>query len=531
MKHIDAIRISGKRGAALCCVAVLGQAADIIVRYCSGWLLDHGTDNAGIRMALPGLSIICIITLFLKYLGPYAEDRFEAFYTGILLSGLEERLLYSRQEQIDRKNTGEFSTCLSSDVTGILQYVKRMLWIFFPDMVSLVICVCLIMSMKFMLGLAALVSGLASVFLMTRLSRSMADSLNAYQEKLKKVNGLAFDGLFNLEMVKVSMMENDLAERYAESLGQLHKRKRKVAFRQAVLSAPTMALSFLTLLSTALCGGYYAIAGQISMGQLLSAIVLSDYIVSPVMRFQNTLVQYRRARVNLGNYSSFEGMVREEESVSRIKASSECSIDRLSFQYPEGKRVFDGLQFHFEKGKINYIVGNNGSGKSTLLKIISGVYGLSGGEICLPVRSNDRTSIRTAISVMPQESLVFADSIKANLLAGTACPVEKMYAMCKSLGLHEEILQMEKGYDTVLKEKGSPLSGGQKRRIAFIRCVLREAELYTFDEPTANVDAGNSIRMMEYISGLAECHYVVMITHDRDMMAEYPGVVHDMREA
>ena len=162
------------------------------------------------------------------------------------------------------------------------------------------------------------------------------------------------------------------------------------------------------------------------------------------------------------------------------------------------------------------------------MKIIGGCYGIDGGEIRLPVKSGDRSSIRESVSIMPQESLVFADSIKANLLAGTSCPEEKMYGMCEAFGLNDEIRNMEKGYDTILKEKGAPLSGGQKKRIAFIRSILRDANVYVFDEPTVNVDRENSIRMMEAMSELAEQHYVLMITHDREMMDRYPGVVRDM---
>ena len=382
--------------------------------------------------------------------------------------------------------------------------------------------------MKFTLGLVALASGIMSVFLMTKLSKSMVKNLNDYQNKLKDINELTSDGLFNFEMIKVNMMEKGLTEQYTNELNQLHKLKKKVAFRQACLSAPTMTLSFITLISIAFCGGYFVIMGQMSIGQLLSAVTLSDYIVSPVMRFQNSLVQYRRATVNLKNFSIFEEMVQEEESVPGVNATSECGIKNLCFHYPDEQKVFDGLNLDFEKGKINYIVGHNGSGKSTVIKIIAGIYEIDNGEISLTVKNNHRSSMRNDISIMPQESLVFADSIKANLLAGTSCSEEKMYGMCKALNLHHEILNMEKGYDTVLKEKGAPLSGGQKKRIAFIRSILHEADVYIFDEPTVNVDMENTIRMMEYINELAEQHYVIMITHNKVMMDKYPGIIHDI---
>lgn len=160
------------------------------------------------------------------------------------------------------------------------------------------------------------------------------------------------------------------------------------------------------------------------------------------------------------------------------------------------------------------------------MKIIGGIYEIDSGEINLPVKDSHRARIRNAVSIMTQDSLIFADSIKENLLAGTFAPEENMYEMCGELGLHDEIRSMENGYDTILQEKGAPLSGGQKKRIAFIRSVLHKAEVYIFDEPTVSVDRENSIRMMEYISGLAKQHYVIMITHDREMMDRYQGRVH-----
>ncbi len=528
MKQMESFRVSGGKGVALCCIATAGKAVDVIIRYYSGRLVDNGIGRDTFMAALAGIIAICGINLLLQYLGPYAGDKHEASYTGSLFSKLENKILSSEQEQIDKRSIGEFSTCISSDVYGILRNAKRMLQVFFPDIISFTMCVVLIANMKLTLGVAALASALVSVFCMTKLSKGMIKSLGDYQDKLKSINGLTSDGLFNLEMVKVNMMEKDLAEQYGEELEQLHKLKKKANLRQACISVPTMILSFATLITIAFCGGYFVLVGQMSVGQLLAAVTLSDYIVSPIMRLENTLVQYRRAAVNLKNYSLFEEMEQEKETIPGVKAATECVISNLHFHYPDGREVFDGLDLGFEKGKINYSIGENGSGKSTLMKLIGGIYGIDGGEISLPVKSNDRNSMRESISIMPQESLVFADSIKANLLAGTSFSEEKMYEMCVWLGLHDEIQSMENGYDTILKEKGAPLSGGQKKRIAFIRSILRDARVYVFDEPTVNVDRENSIRMMESISELAERRYVIMITHDREMMDRYPGVVHDM---
>lgn len=526
MKHVDALRVSGGKGLALCGITAAAKTADIILRNATGVLVDNGADGAAFFAALPVIGAVCGINLLLQYLAPYAQDRYEASYTGALFSRLEEKVLLAKQEQLDNRNVGEFTTCFTSDIPGILQYTKRMLLFLFPDILSFALCLSLLARMNPVLALTALVSAMASAFFMTKLSAGMVKGLNAYQDKLKDVNKMTSDSLFNLEMVKISQMEEGLKKRYADELNRLHRIRRQVALRQAVLSAPTMTLSFVTLLAIVLCGGYFVLTGRMRIGQLLSAAALSDYIVSPVMRFENSLVQCRRATVHLKNFSLFEKMEEEGQAVLGVKAASACGFWALSFRYPGGKPVFDGLELRFEKGKLHYIVGANGCGKSTFFQIIGGIYEIDSGEIYLPAKSDSRKDVRAAISVMPQEPLLFADSVRANLLAGTTGREEDMVRMCRELGLHEEIQGMEAGYDTVLHENGAPLSGGQKKRLTFIRCVLREAAVYLFDEPTANVDAQNAARMMAMLGGLAKERCVVVITHDRELTEKYPGTVH-----
>lgn len=527
MKQNRALFSEKSSGIILCVVATVGKAIDVLTRRLIGNVVDKGLgSNVGVELFVC-IAIICVITLLLQYLQPYSCANFEAKYTSGLFVKIINSFLYSKQYEIDEKNIGEVSTCFFSDVNGVFQFAKRKFTMFLPDVVSFVVCVFLLMKMRWSLGVITLLVGLTSGFCMTKISKSMFSKMNDYQNKLKDINRLTSDSLINVEVIKVNLLAEKLEEQYIQELNYLHNIKKKLAMRQAFLSAPSMMLSFSTLMTIAFYGGYCVLNNRMSVGSLLAAIIMADYIVSPIMRLENTLVQYRRSLVNQGNINKIIEMDLEEEECSCFSNSDNFAFKDVCFSYPDNRMVFDDLNLTFNKGKINYILGKNGVGKSTLIKLLNGVYEANTGEISLPFNELSLSKIRNRISVMSQDPLLFADTIKNNIFEDGDSE-DKFRDLCKALNLESEIMSFENGYDTILQENGDPLSGGQKKRISFLRCVLHEADIYVFDEPTANVDKLNANVMMDYIFSLAKSHYVVLITHDKDLLDKYPGYIQEI---
>ena len=252
---------------------------------------------------------------------------------------------------------------------------------------------------------------------------------------------------------------------------------------------------------------------------------MSDYIVSPIMRFENTLVQQRRSVINRDNISRVLDMNQEGVDCHNFVNSNQFVLEDISFNYPDGRPVFKNTNLTFEKGSINYLVGRNGIGKTTVLKILTGVYEISEGKVIIPFDGISKENVRRMVSVMPQDTVLFSDSVIDNILVDNNFSTERFNALRKLLNLDIEINKFEEGYNTVLQENGDPLSGGQKKRLSFLRCVLHEAPIYFFDEPTSNVDKENSAIMMNFIAELAKEHYVIVITHDYGVIKKYSGRV------
>lgn len=523
MNRSKKIPKEGICGFVLCCVAIIVKVLDVLLRKLMGDLVDK---EVAIGAGLFWYAVtICVFTILFQYLLPYVSSFFEADYTSRLFSSIHKALLQSSQEDIDRKNSGEISTCFLSDVSGVLQFAKRKLTVFLPDMVSLVVCTVLLIKMKPMLGILTSLTGCVSAFCITRLSKSMISKMNDYQNKLKDINRLTSDGLINIEMIKVNLLSEELGKQYAQEVDKLHGIKKKIAFRQAALSIPSMILSFSTLTIIAFYGGYCVLKGQLSAGSLVAAIAMAEYIVSPIMRFENTMVQQRRSLVNKDNILQLLDMKQENVYCHNFVSSNQFALENISFNYPDGRPVFKSTNLTFEKGNINYLVGRNGIGKTTVSKILTGVYEVSEGKVIIPFEGTSKVNVRRMISVMSQDTVLFSDSVIDNVLVDNNYSTERFNELSKALNLDNEINKFEEGYNTVLQENGDPLSGGQKKRISFLRCVLNEAPIYFFDEPTSNVDKENSVIMMDFIAELAKDHYVIVITHDDRLIEKYPGRV------
>lgn len=510
-------------GLILCCIAIISKVLDVLLRKLMGDLIDKEVE---IGAGLFGCIVtVCVFSILFQYLLPYVNSAFEADYTSRMFSSIHKAVLLSSQEDIDRKNSGEISTCFLSDVSGVFQFAKRKLTVFLPDMISFVVCTVLLVMMKPILGILTSLTGCVSVLFITRLSKSMISKMNDYQNKLKDINRLTSDGFINIEMIKVNLLSEELGKQYAEEIDKLHRIKKKIAFRQAALSIPSMILSFSTLIMIAFYGGYCVLKGQMSVGELVSAIAMSDYIVSPIMRFENTLVQQRRSVINRDNISRVLDMNQEGVDCHNFVNSNQFVLEDISFNYPDGRPVFKNTNLTFEKGSINYLVGRNGIGKTTVSKILTGVYEISEGKVIIPFDGISKENVRRMVSVMPQDTVLFSDSVIDNILVDNNFSTERFNALRKLLNLDIEINKFEEGYNTVLQENGDPLSGGQKKRLSFLRCVLHEAPIYFFDEPTSNVDKENSAIMMNFIAELAKEHYVIVITHDYGVIKKYSGRV------
>lgn len=213
-------------------------------------------------------------------------------------------------------------------------------------------------------------------------------------------------------------------------------------------------------------------------------------------------------------YNSFSKEKYCKKDISNLDGYIE--FKDVNFKY-NSKNLFYNLNFKIEPNKMTAIVGKSGEGKSTILKLINKSYEIDNGTILiddLNINDLSEDTIKNSISIVSQSPYIFNLSIKDNIkLANPEATDEEITNVCKKAQIHDLIMEMPEGYDTIVGENGVILSGGQKQRIAIARALIKESKIILFDEATSSLDNNNQEKIKNIIKDLAKTHTVIIVAH------------------
>lgn len=494
---------------------VLVTAGNVFLRWRIGDALEKG------ELSLWLIAVAGVLVVVTQVLG-YNRQMLSVKVQKNICRRLQAKVLHSCQEGLEKNDMGSITTCYITDVGQIDAFAGRILNKAFPDVVGWLITVGLMFGFDLFLGLASIAATVLPACLIHIMSRPIEKGTGEYQTAMGEANQSVVSGLHNIETIKASCKEEQFVRDSREKLAVLQKKKKVVAVWEAVLGAPMLLAAFLTIILLTGLGGWFSLMGRISVGQLLTVVTLIDHIVAFVMNLDGTISRFRRASVSMKRLNDFLGQEEERQGGREAEQIKEIAFHQIFFAYPNtGKEIYNGLSERWSQGNICFVTGGNGEGKSTLVKLLLGVYGVNGGEILvngISAKEYRLESLRERIVVAPQENVLFRGSIYDNLACGMDISHEKAEEMCKKVGIHDEIMRMSHRYETVLSENGGVLSGGQKQRLCLARALLREGDVYIFDEPASALDAYHGEILMELLRELAREKIVVVITHERDLL-------------
>lgn len=280
-------------------------------------------------------------------------------------------------------------------------------------------------------------------------------------------------------------------------------------------------------------GSYYAIGGQITIGELMSFYAIIGYFTNPVASLIGANVQIQNALIAADRLFEIMDLEREKET-HRIKLSSDkigdIVFDGIYFRYGTRVDVFENFSLSIPKGKVTALVGESGSGKSTLISLLQHIYTIQKGKISIggiDINHIELDSLRNVIGVVPQKIDLFSGNVVDNIALGELAPdMDRILDTCKSLDILDFIEDLPNGFETYLGENGANLSGGQKQKIAIARALYKNPEILIFDEATSSLDGTSQKNIWSAIKTLkGQQKTIIISTHRLQSITEADGIV------
>ena len=348
-----------------------------------------------------------------------------------------------------------------------------------------------------------------------------------------KAHTRAIDALLNYETVKYFNNEAFEAARYDQGLEAYRRAQLKSQTTLSLLNTGQQLIIALSLVAMLWRATQGVVDGRLTLGDL---VMINAFLIQLYIPLNFLGVLYREVKQSLTDLERMFGLLEREREVADAPGAPELAVregtvrfEHVSFAYDPARPILHDVSFEVPAGKTVAVVGASGAGKSTLARLLYRFYDVSGGRITIDgqdIRQVTQGSLRKAIGIVPQDTVLFNDTVGYNIGYGRAgaTPAE-VEAAAKAAHIHGFIASTPTGYDTVVGERGLKLSGGEKQRVAIARTLLKNPPILIFDEATSALDSANERAIQAELKSAAQGKTALVIAHRLSTVADAHRIV------
>jgi ATP-binding cassette subfamily B protein len=421
------------------------------------------------------------------------------------------------------RQTGGMTRDIERGVRGIESLISYSLYSVVPTLIEVAL-VLSILAVKFDVWFAGIT--LVALALYIVFTISVTEWRTQYRRQANEFDSAAHtkavDSLLNYETVKYFNNEAFEAARYDKSLEALRRARLKAQTSLSLLNTGQQLIIAVALVGMLWRATQGVVEGRMTLGDL---VMINAFMIQLYIPLNFLGVLYREIKQSLTDLDRMFTLLEKEREVAdapnaptlQLSGSPTVRFESVVFAYETARPILHGISFEIPAGKTVAVVGPSGSGKSTLARLLFRFYDVGSGAITLDgqdIRHVTQRSVRRAMGIVPQDTVLFNDTVRYNIAYGRTDATEaEVEQAAKAAHIHEFIAATPKGYDTMVGERGLKLSGGEKQRVAIARTLLKNPPMVIFDEATSALDSANERAIQAELQSAAQNKTTLVIAH------------------
>jgi subfamily B ATP-binding cassette protein MsbA len=492
------------------------------------WLVKNIFDRVFMAKDIQMLYMVCwMIPVFflVKGIACYGQNYLLYYITQNIVRKMRNEL-YMKMIALShdfyaRNSTPKLTARVTNDVNALQNALYRVPPSIIRDGLTVIVMIGVLFYLHWRFALIALVVFPLASIPLAQFARKMRNASRAGQKQMAEVYASLQETLGGISVIKAFRQEQEEVARFERENDKYYETQQQF-IRVDARSSPIMEfIGSLAVTFILWYGGKDVVDGVWTSGSFVAFLTAAFSLYQPLKNFSqtNSIIQQAMA----GAERIFEIMdekptVVEQDMPATLGAfKTEIVYEKVRFHYPEKHDVLGGVDLRIKAGEVIAVVGPSGSGKTSLANLLLRFYDPQGGRILIDgndIRTLSMRSLRSQIGIVPQETILFNETVRYNIMYGRRnASEEEIMKAAGAANAHQFINRMAQGYDTIIGERGVRLSGGERQRLAIARAMLKNPPILVLDEATSALDAESEKLVQEAVENLMQNRTVIMIAH------------------